>query len=560
MKPLEIKSLLEQLIAAWENEVVEFKEVGDSYSTSDIGKYFSALANEANLRDREKAWLVFGVNNKKRTITHTNFRADSERLQATKQQIAEGTEPSTTFRNIHDYRPATDSRVVLFEIPAAPRGMPISWQGHYFGRNGESLAPLTLDKLEEIRRQTLSMDWSAQIIPNATTADLDEAAIEKALEAFIRKHANRLSATEVRGWPMTTFLDKAKLTKNGQITRTALLLLGKPESAHFLNPNPAQMTWKLEGVERAYEHFGPPFLLSTTALYQRIRNIQIRLLPPNQLLAIEVAKYDQKVVLEALHNCIAHQDYAQNGRIVVTELHDKLILENIGTFFEGKPDDYILENKTPLRYRNSFLVEAMSSLNMIDKMGFGIHDMTKSQAKRFFPLLDYDFPNGNRVLLTIYGGSVDLAYTHILMQKTDLPLQDIFALDRVQKKLPVSDKAIGYLRRNGFIEGRKPNIHVSAIVAAVTDSKAEYIRTRSLDDAHYAKLITDYLEKFGQASRQDIDKMLKKHLSDALNDDQRTTKISNLLTKLRRSKHLYNAGSRKAPLWKIAEKKKRNAE
>ena len=38
-----LQSLLDSLIATWENEVVEFKNVGDSYSTSDIGKYFSAL-------------------------------------------------------------------------------------------------------------------------------------------------------------------------------------------------------------------------------------------------------------------------------------------------------------------------------------------------------------------------------------------------------------------------------------------------------------------------------------------------------------------------------------
>jgi ATP-dependent DNA helicase RecG len=31
---------------------IEFKSVGDSYPTSNIGKYFSALANEANLRKK----------------------------------------------------------------------------------------------------------------------------------------------------------------------------------------------------------------------------------------------------------------------------------------------------------------------------------------------------------------------------------------------------------------------------------------------------------------------------------------------------------------------------
>ena len=554
MEQYELKLLLETLIATWENEVVEFKEVGNNYSISDIGKYFSALANEANLRNHEKAWLVFGVNNKTRSITTSDFRTDAERLQSTKKQIADGAEPNITFRNIHELYTPDGERVILFEIPAAPRGMPISWNGHYYARAGESLTALSIDKQDEIRQQTLSSDWSAQIVPNATTADLDNAAIEKARDSFVRKHANRIPEAEVRDWSLLTFLDKAKLTQNGQITRTAILLLGKPESAYFLNPNPAQMTWKLEGAERANEHFGTPFLLSSTHIYQKIRNIQIRILPQDELLPVEVSKYDQKVVLEALHNCIAHQDYTQNGRILVTEQQDRLIFENAGTFFDGTPDDYILGSKTPLRYRNAFLVEAMSSLNMIDKMGYGIHDMAQSQAKRFFPLSDYDASDGKVVRLKIYGSVVDIAYSRLLIQKTDLPFRDIFALDRIQKKLPISDNALAHLRRTGLIEGRKPNVHVSAIVAAATDNKAEYIRTRSQDDAHYAKLITDYLQKFRQASRQDIDKLLKKHLSEGLNDYQKERKIGNLLTNLRRSGQIINAGSRGNPVWKIAER------
>ena len=112
-----------------------------------------------------------------------------------------------------------------------------------------------------------------------------------------------------------------------------LLLLGQPTAAHWLLPHPAQLTWKLEGPERAYEHFGLPFLVTTSELYQRIRNIQIRILPDDQLLAVELAKYDQKIVLEALHNCIAHQDYSLNSRIIVTEKINKLIFENAGRFF-----------------------------------------------------------------------------------------------------------------------------------------------------------------------------------------------------------------------------------
>ena len=551
---------LNSLIATWENEVVEFKEVGDSYATSDIGKYFSALSNEANLRGVERGWLIFGVNNKTREITTTAFRTDPERLQSTKHQITQGAEPNVTFRNIYELYVSNEQRVVLFEIPAAPRGMPVAWNGHYYARAGESLKGLGVDKQDEIRNQTLQTDWSAQVVPNATVDDLDSVALERALDLFIRKHANRFNADEVRGWPLTTFLDRAKLTQNGRLTRTALLLLGKSEAAYLLNPHPAQITWKLEGVERAYEHFSLPFLLSTTQVYQKIRNIQLRILPHDELLPIEVSKYDQKVVLEALHNCIAHQDYTLSGRILVIEQQDKLIFENVGSFFEGTPDDYIMGHRTPLRYRNAFLVEAMATLNMIDKMGYGIHDMAISQTKRYFPLSDYDTSNEHKVRLTIYGEVVDEAYSRLLIQRTDLPFEDVFALDRVQKNLTLTDQTITHLRRSGLIEGRKPNLHVSAIIAAVTDNKAQYIRTRAQDDAHYAKLIVDYIEQYREATRQEIDVLLKKHLSDALSEQQKKAKISNLLTNMRRANRIFNSGSRTKPVWRIAERlQKENA-
>ena len=333
MNQSKLQVLLNSLITSWENEVIEFKQAGNDYSTDKIGEYFSALANEANLRGLDAAWLVFGVHNKTRKVVGSDYRLQLERLQSTKMQIAVNSEPSITFRNIHELQDA-NGRVILFEIPPAPRGMPISWKGHYYARAGESLTNLGLDKLDEIRQQTMFSDWSAQIIPDATISHLDETALHKARESFGRKYANRFSSDEILNWSLPVFLDRARLTQDRKLTRTALLLLGKPESAYVLSPHPAQMTWKLEGAERAYEHFGPPFLLNTSALYQKIRNIQLRILPDDALLAVEVAKYDQKVVLEALHNCIAHQDYTRNGRIIVTEQLDKLIFENEGSFFD----------------------------------------------------------------------------------------------------------------------------------------------------------------------------------------------------------------------------------
>jgi ATP-dependent DNA helicase RecG len=547
-----LNALLTDLIATWENEVAEFKQAGHDYDTDKIGEYFSALANEANLRGVDRAWLVFGVNNKTRSVAGTDYRPEPERLQSLKTQIADSTEPSITLRNIHVLQ-HTAGRVVLMEVPPAPRGMPIAWKGHYYARAGESRTSLGLDKLDEIRQQTLMTDWTAQLVPGATLAHLDEPAVQLARNAFAKKYANRFAPEEVMAWPVAAFLERAHLLRDGQITRGTLLLLGKSTSAHLLSPHPAQLTWKLEGPERAYEHFGLPFLVATSELYQRIRNVQVRILPDNVLIPVEVSKYDRRVVLEALHNCIAHQDYSRCGRIVVTETPATLVFENEGQFFDGQPDDYIAGNKTPRRYRNPFLAHAMAELNMIDTMGYGIHWMHREQARRYFPMPDYDLSETGAVRMTVYGSVVDLAYSRLLIQKTDLPLADVLALDRVQKKLPIPDSAVARLKRSGLIEGRKPHFHVSAAVAGMTAGKVDYIHTRAQDDEFYAKLLTDYLGKFGQANRTEINQLLLGKLSVALTAEQKEDKVGNLLTKLRRRGLIRNTGSRGSPVWRLAE-------
>lgn len=543
-----LQAQLDELIAGWESEVVEFKQAGKDYDTDKIGEYFSALSNEANLRGADSGWLVFGVNNNSRSVVGSDYRPQPDRLQSLKMQISAGTEPSITLRDIHELL-TPQGRVLLLEIPAAPQGMPIAWKGHYYARAGESLTHLGLDKQDTLRQQVGAADWTAQQVVGATLADLDAVALAKARESFAKKYANRFSAEEVAAWPDAVFLDRARLTQDGNITRATLLLLGKAESAYRLSPHPAQMTWKLEGAEQAYLHFAPPFLLTTTELYQKIRNVPLRILPDDQLVPIEVAKYDRKIVLEALHNCIAHQDYTRNGRVLVTEKPDRLIFESEGVFFEGQPADYVDGHKTPRRYRNPFLTQAMAELNMIDTMGYGIHEMHLGQARRYFPMPDYDLSEPNTVKMTLHGALVDAAYSRMLIQKTNLSLVDILALDRVQKKLPIDDVVVKRLRQAKLIEGRRPHLFVSATVASATAAKADYINTRGQDDEFYVKQIHDYLTKFGSASRQEIDKLLLSKLSDALDSEQKQNKIGNLLTGMRMARVITNAGTRKAPKW-----------
>ena len=136
-----------------------------------------------------------------------------------------------------------------------------------------------------------------------------------------------------------------------------------------------------------------------------------------------------------------------------------------------------------------------------------------------------------------------------------MPLAGVLALDRVQKKLPIPESAMARLKRSGLIEGRKPHFHVSAAVAGMKAGKVDYIHTRAQDDEFYAKLLTDYLSKFGQATRQEVNQLLLPKPSDALDEDQKSNKIGNLLTKLRRNSNIVNMGSDRVSKWQIAEKK-----
>ena len=549
----ELKGILDTLLEQWEGECVEFKEANDNYSTPDIGKYFSALSNEANLNSRDGGWLVFGVHNKTRKVVGTEYRKNAARLNGLKQDISNGLDPSVTFRGIHELELA-EGRVLMFEIPPAPRGIPIAWHNHYFARNGESLVGLGLAKLDEIRGQGAEDDWSAAVCPNATFDDLDGAALRKAREVFAAKFSGRISEQTIQNWDGKAFLDNAKLTISGQITRAALLLLGKRESTHHLNPFVAELSWKLEGEERAYEHFSPPFLLTTSLLYQRIRNLRVTLLPSGQLVPLELDKYEQRIVLEALHNCVAHQDYRACERVLVIERVGELEFQNAGNFFDGTPSDYVLGNRTPRRYRNRFLAEAMVNLRMIDTMGFGIRDvMFKGQAKRFFPLPDFDLSENNHVKVRLPGRFIDENYSRTLLSLPDMSWPEVLALDQIQKGLAPDDATLQLLRKRGLVEGRKPALHISATVARVTGQKADYIRTRGQDDQYYRKMIVDYLQKFHEASREDLRKLLLTKLPDVLSPKQKETKIHNLLSALRMAGAIKRSGGLSDAKWSLSD-------
>jgi ATP-dependent DNA helicase RecG len=514
-----------------ESEVVEFKKAENNFDIDDLGKYFSALSNEANLRDKDFAWLIFGVHDKTREVLGTSFKDGEVALNKLKNDMSQHTTENIIFRDIAPIY-VDGKRVLMFKIPASPHNMVMKWKGVAYGRVGESLRPLDQAKQDQIRNERPESDFTAQIIEGASIADLDDEAIAIALKGYCERFPDK--AEIAKTWDTATFLDKAKITINGNVTFTALLLLGKEESAHYLN-HIAQMVWRLQTEEeRAAMIFYPPFLTSTSKLLACIRNYRFKLYPNNSLIPTEVWKYDTRTILEALHNCIAHQNYRLNERIVVTELQEDLVFKNAGNFYDGEYVDYIEGLKTPTKYRNPFLVSAMVNIKMIDSQGFGIHDMYERQKNRYLPMPDYDFTEVNHVALTIHGRVINMDYSLMLMDNSDLDLVTIMLLDSVQKNKPISKEAISHLRKMKLIEGRSPNLFISKQIAKTTHAEIEYTDLKGFDDEYYCDYILKALTQHGKLKRADFNKGLIPKLPAVLSEEQKVNKIGNLLTALRK--------------------------
>lgn len=536
-----------------ESEVLEFKEAKVQYDFAKFCGYFSALSNEANLQNKAIAWLILGVKdtleNGIRPICETKWRIGT--YDKLKQEVAERTNNGATFRNIYEVF-IEGKRVLMFEIPASENGIPVSYDGKYYARNGESLTTLSLDKLEEIRRK--SLDWSKEIVTDATIEDLDEDAIQKAREQFINKNSAKENVVAyVKNLKDEEFLEHIRLTIKGKITNAALLLLGKEKSISLMDIGQPRITWVLvdsKGNKTDYEHFFPPFITVVDRLNKRIRNLKYRYMVGQQsLFPQEVWRYDDWVLREIINNCIAHQDYRMGGNVRITEYEDKIEFCNSGYFIPETIESVVLYDFIPPTNRNQCLVGAMCEVNMIDSITSGIQRIYKIQRDKGFPLPTYSIANG-QVNVVIEGKILNENYTRLLFSNSSLDINTVFLLDKVQKKMELTKDEAAILKKKKLIEGRYPHIYVAAEIAEQVDQKQDYIKNRAFDDEYYKKLIIEYLKKYKQATLGDLFRLLESKLSDVLDAGQKKRKVGNLLQSLKEEGKIEVVGKTRNAIWK----------
>ena len=74
---------------------------------------------------------------------------------------------------------------------------------------------------------------------------------------------------------------------------------------------------------------------------------------------------------------------------------------------------------------------------------------------------------------------------------------------------------------------------------------------KGLDNSYYMDYIYDYLAKFKQATRKEINQLIYPKLPSTFSEDEKNERVKYLLTSLRKKGKIINIGSYTKPIWTI---------
>ena len=524
----------------------EFKNLKNSFcgdEKDDVISYVSAIAN------MEGGHLVIGVHDKTLDIVGTdtyNYDRQKAILRLTERCVNLSTEGLDIDEFVTD---DTNRKVWVIHIPKHLPKRPVFAHNKAWQRIEDSLVEMTAERMSAILDEPIfsETDWSAQIVADAMIEDLDEVAIAKARMMFKKVHS-RIPEAEVNAWTVETFLSKCGIMKNGGITRAAIILLGKYESAFKLRPAVAQVTWtrrdeKQEVVD--YEHFTVPFILTVDEILSKIENLTMREMPGGTLFPDTMKQYDDYTIREALHNCIAHQDYTMQQRINFVENPTYLYYSNAGSFIPGTLENALTNEEPQAYFRNECLCRAMVDFNMIDTVSRGIKKMFNEQWRRHFPMPDYEIDAKNRkVSVRIYGNEINKQYTNLLKTNDSLTLWDCISLDAVQKGRTIHEDVAQDLLNRGLIEGEAPNYTISLGIAKATRQLQGYTKQKGLDKEKIKQMILQYLKNAGTdgAKRDSIYEYVKDVMPQVKTHEQQLRLLGDILSALSTDKLIYPKG------------------
>jgi ATP-dependent DNA helicase RecG len=264
--------------------------------------------------------------------------------------------------NLHE-----ENGLHFLEIIVPPYSVPISLRGRYYFRSGATKQELIGNALMEFLLRKSGKTWDDVIEPRATFADIDEKSVEQFQKAA--EKSGRLPNEEL---PIDQFLEKLRLTENGNLKRAAIVLFGKDSGRFYLN-----QVFKIgrfgkditdlkfhEVIEGNLFHL----LLETAEMLNR--KFFIKPIEFHGLQRIEKDEYPVSAIREILLNALVHRDYM--GTTVQIRIYD----DKFSIWNQGKLPANItvemLKKPHPSYPRNPLIAEVCFKGGFIDSWGSGI--------------------------------------------------------------------------------------------------------------------------------------------------------------------------------------------
>lgn len=489
-----MKTTLDQLqswIISKENERLEFKEARNDFSFENLVKYCAAIANEGGGR------LILGVSNRfPRKIVGSNAFPDLE-------QTKFGLLSRLHLRIDAEAIQYPGGRVVVFHIPSRPIGVPISYEGAYWMRSGESTVPMTADLLKRIFEEA-GPDFSGKICPKATIEDLDVNAIEQFRNRWHQKSKNpampKLSIEQL--------LKDAELLSSEGLTYAALILLGTHAALGKYLPQ-AEIIFEYRsgpqsGPAAGRIDYRQGFLGFMDDLWKTIDLRNDKQHFQQGLIMRYVPTFNEVVVREALLNAVSHRDYGLPDSIFIRQYPRHIQIVSPGGFPPGISLENILwENSA----RNRRIAEVFAKCGLVERSGQGVNRMFEESIKESKAQPDFSGTDAYRVTVTLRGDVQDPKFVQFL-EKVSEEQQVIFStnallvLDLIHRERPIPQDLrpeLKTLLEQGIIErighGRGIRYILSRKFYHFLGQKGTYTRKIGLDRETNKELLFKHIQE-----------------------------------------------------------------
>jgi ATP-dependent DNA helicase RecG len=483
---------LNALLLAREDEHLEFKEARQDFDVEKLRKYCCALANERGGR------LILGVTDRRpRRVVGTRAFEDLGHRKADLAQVLR-------IRVDAFAVPHPDGRVVVFDVPSRPIGVPIRYANVYWMRADDSLTGMTEGMLRRIFSET-GPDFSAEGCAGAAVDALDPAAIERFRARWHRKSGRE----ELLHVPVDQLLRDAELIAGGGVTYAALALLGTHEAlGRFLAQAEVVFEYRssdASGPAQERLEFRRGFFLYDDELWKTINLRNDKQHFQDGLFIWDIPTFDERAVREALLNAVSHRDYRLAGSVFVRQYPRRLEIESPGGFPAGITPTNILWSQSP---RNRRIAETLGKCGLVERSGQGANVMFEQAVRESKPLPDYAGSDEHRVLLTLGGEIRDVQFLRYLEQvgKDAMRLfstDDFVVLNTLRTGDKVPDRLrprLDALRDMGLIEsmglGRGARYMLARKWYVAAGNRAGYTRRRGLDRDTNKALLMKHLEEF----------------------------------------------------------------